>query len=34
MAPINNKDMTYQTKEKGLTYLSEYFMGGGVKIAE
>jgi hypothetical protein len=28
-APINNKGMTYQRKEKGLTNLSEYFMGGG-----
>ncbi len=28
-APINNRGMTYQTKKKDITNLSEYFMGGG-----
>jgi hypothetical protein len=28
-APVFNGGMTYQTKEKGLTKVSIYFIGGG-----
>jgi hypothetical protein len=29
LAPNNNRGMTYQTEEKHLTNLLEYFVGGG-----
>ncbi len=28
-APVFNKGITYQTKEKGLTKVSEKYVGGG-----
>ena len=33
MAPNNNRGMTYQTDEKNLTNLTEYFFVGVVKLA-
>ena len=33
MAPNNNRGMTYQTDDKHLTNLKEYFVGGGGDIA-
>jgi hypothetical protein len=31
-APVFNRGITYQTKEKGLTKVSIYFLGGGLVI--